>query len=199
MEHRNDYMLDILIFALIIALFGLYLEIMQPDYSLTGNVAQPTNSQLILEGYIAISLSSNLTYGINFGNVTNLPSFYINASANYANESRTQTQYFVNISSDSNVNADICVKSTRLNTSAGNEIGLANYTWSDSKSNNVTDPWPAPGNHTMSESYITGMRGIAPSNSAYYRFWLNVSAATAPGVYNNTVYFQAVTAGNPCA
>jgi hypothetical protein len=147
-------------------------------------------------------MSSNMSKGIQFGNLTSLPVSYVNATGNWAGINATpdnRTQYNVTVSYDSNVNVDFCVNGSTLATTGGATIGSANYTWADSKSNNATDPWPAPGNHTISASYVAGMKNVAPGSAIFYRFWLNVSAATTPGVYNNTVYFQGVPTGDTCS
>jgi hypothetical protein len=180
--------LGIMILASVIGLLG-------PSAGITGHAVQTTPSQVVIQAYLAIALSNNLSYAIDFGTINTLPTYWQNGTANY--NASNQTEYYVSVSFDSNVNADFCVKADGpLNTTGGDYIGLGNYTWEDDLANNFTNP--APYGQAMNISYITGTTGVTPSSDNYYRFWLNVSAGQAAGTYNNTVYFQGVPTGNSC-
>ena len=138
-------------------------------------------------------MSNNLSSGINFGTINSLPAIQLNATDNYIGNI---TGYSIDVSNDSNVNADFCIKADNLNTSAGDEIGLGNYTWEDDTVNNLTQP--ATFGTSFTQSYVVGTTNVAPAASNYYRLWLNISASQAPGTYNNTVSFQGVPNGDPC-
>jgi hypothetical protein len=151
--------------------------------------------------YISISMSGNLTDGIDFGTITVIPVTDVNATKNYnstLNDSwYNETLYWINVSSDSSVNADLCVKADLLTTSGLDEIGLGNYTWSDNLTNSLSLPSISTANQ-MSETYVLGTENVTPGDLNFYRFWLSVPGGQAAGTYNNTVYFKAVEEGIGC-
>ncbi len=158
-------------------------------------------SEAQIQKYISISMSGNLSAGIEFGTITALPATNANATKNYNSTVNdnwyNETLYWINVSSDSSVNADLCVKADPLTTSGLDEIGLGNYTWADNVTNNET--WPSISDaHQMTTSYVVGSMNIVPGNNDYYRFWLSVPGGQAAGTYNNTVYFKAVENGIGC-
>jgi hypothetical protein len=151
--------------------------------------------------YISISMSDNLTTGIEFGTISALPADDVNATKNYnstLNDSwYNETLYWINVSSDSSVNADLCVRADPLTASGGAEIGLGNYTWSDNLTNDID--WPALSQAIpITTSYVSGSANITPGSNNYYRFWLDVPAGQEAGTYNNTIYFKAVEEGIGC-
>jgi hypothetical protein len=172
--------------------------------SITGGQVSSTEeiySEAQVMKYISISMSGNLSAGIEFGTITVIPVTSVNATKNYnstVNENwHNETLYWINVSSDSSVNADLCVKADPLTTSGLDEIGLGNYTWADNVTNNET--WPSIGDaEGMTTSYVMGSANITPGNNNYYRFWLSVPGGQPAGTYNNTVYFKAVEEGIGC-
>jgi hypothetical protein len=155
--------------------------------------SQSTSSQVVIQSYFSISLSGNLSEGVDFGAVTSLPATDLNATGNY-NVTGNLSVYFITVSADSNGNVDFCIKADNLNTSAGDEIGLANYTWSNSTSNDISNPPGSSGSAELTTSYVQGST-VAPSGNIYYRFWLDIPSGQGAGTYNNTVYFKGKTTG----
>ncbi len=172
--------------------------------SITGGQVSSTESiysEAQIMKYISISTSGNLSAGIEFGTITILPATNANATKNYngtLNESwNNETLYWINVSSDSSVNADLCVKADNLTTSGLDEIGLGNYTWADNLTNN--ESWPSISTaNQMTDVYVLGTENITPGDLNYYRFWLSVPGGQPAGTYNNTVYFKAVEEGIGC-
>jgi hypothetical protein len=173
-----------------------------PDSITGGQTSTETAySEAQIMKYISISMSGNLSTGIEFGTITILPATNANATKNYnstVNDAwHNETLYWINVSSDSSVNADLCVKADALTTSGLDEIGLGNYTWADNVTNNET--WPSISDaHEMTTSYVVGSMNITPGSNDYYRFWLSVPGGQPAGTYNNTVYFKAVEEGIGC-
>jgi hypothetical protein len=172
--------------------------------SITGGQISSTEnvySEAQIMKYISISMSGNLSAGIEFGTITILPATSVNASRNYnstVNMSwHNETLYWINVSSDSSVNADLCVKADPLTTSGLDEIGLGNYTWADNLTNN--ESWPSISTAgQMATTYVMGSSNVTPGTLNYYRFWLSVPGGQPAGTYNNTVYFKAVEEGIGC-
>lgn len=156
---------------------------------------QITISNVTVNKYVAIGLSTNLTEGILFGTLDPGTSDN-NATHNYDGE-QGGTTYWVAISSDSNVNVDICIKDNAPLTKLGGTetIPNENYTWNCSTSQTT----PALPGTAMGTTYTkTACTNIQKGDNAYFRFWLDIPAAQAPGNYNNTVYFKGVEAGQSC-
>jgi len=192
---KEERILSVLIVAFSLSLLGLFIGVFQP--SITGAAVESTTSQVVISSYVALSKSTNLTGGIDFGTISTLPVRGVNATGNY-NFSNNKTVYYVSISPDSNSAVDFCIKADAFNTSGGAEIGLGNYTWSDFAANNITHPEPYPTITGMSTNYITGSLAVAVGSDNAYRFFLNVTAAQPPGTYNNTVNIQGVPTGDSC-
>jgi hypothetical protein len=167
--------------------------------TISGYDIQTATSQVVISSYLSLSKSTNMSSGgIDFGTITSLPITNRNATANY--NSSSGSEYYITISPDTNVNVDFCIKASKLNTSGGSEINLLNYKWSNSSG--VTSTLGSPSLASVAsftENYVNSTLNLAPGNSSYYRFWLNVSSGQAPGTYNNVVYFQGVQTGASCA
>jgi len=163
----------------------------------TGYVTESsTTSNVTISTYFSIDMSTNLSEGIQFGEVSTLPATNVNATHNYDGGS-SATTYWMNVSDDSNTAVDFCIKADALNTSTGDEIGLDNETYSNSTSTDSANP--ALGDEVgFTTSYVKSGDDIAAGSENYYRFWLDVPAATATGTYNNTVYFKGVTSTGSC-
>ena len=175
-----------------------------PQLQITGaqTYTQSTESEAIIQYYISISSSGNLSDGISFGTITTLPATDVNATKNYnstINDSwYNETLYWIAVSSDSNTPVDLCLKGDAFNTSGGAYIDLTNYNWSDNVTNNVTWPSLSGSNNLTNESYLKGSTNVAAGENNSYRFWLSVPAAQEAGTYNNTLYFKAVQTGQAC-
>jgi len=164
-----------------------------------------TISNVTISSYFAIDMSVNLTDGIQFGTISALPATNQNATHNYDGANTTDgggtynqsTSMWMNVSTDSNTAVDFCVKADALNTSAGDAIGLANESYSNYTATNFTVPRLAK-EVGLTTSYVTAGLNTAAGSNNYYRFWLDVPAATPTGVYNNTVNFKGVATGGAC-
>ena len=196
---KDNMIISLLVLVLIVSVVGVYSNFfMKPaNIPITG-LATTTNatSQVQVEYYLSISASSELSDGINFGTVTTLPSSNINATDNY--NATNMTTLDIAVSQDSNTAVDFCIMADgNLNTTGGAEILLANETWDDNTTNSLY--WPALNQSaSLTTSYVKGSTSVPIGGKNYYRFWLNVTAGVEAGLYNNTIYFKGVTAGNPC-
>lgn len=166
---------------------------------LTGFVTSGTAvSNVTITSYLSISMSSNLSSGILYGSVDTLPATNINASHNYDGASSGSTMY-ITVSTDSNTNVDFCTKANDdLKTSGGADVlGLGNETYAVSSTTDLSNP--ALSSETgLTTSYVKSGTNIAKGSANYYRFWLDIPAAQAPGTYNNTISFEGVATGGSC-
>jgi archaellum component FlaG (FlaF/FlaG flagellin family) len=198
---RSDGILVFLFIVLAVSAAGLLANY---SASITGAATSAsTTSQAVIEKYFSINVSANLSDGIDFGTIATLPAVYHNSTLNYndtnypAENDGNESLYFITVEYDSNTPVDICVMADALNTSGGLEIGLGNYSFANNQTNNIT--WPgAVGQYTMSTSYQKADTNIAVLDSSYFRFWLDVPAATPTGTYNNTVTFLGRSTGTAC-
>ena len=127
-------------FLIFLILISLILIIFQ-NFQITGNATESyAVSNVSVNKYLAISFSENLSEGISFGTIYSLPSIETNATRNYV-EPTNITNYYINVSNDSNTLVDFCIKASgdMLN-SASDVIGLANETYSNSTSTNSSVP-----------------------------------------------------------
>jgi len=149
-----------------------------------------TTTQATIAVYIAIQMSPTLQSGIVF---TNLQQGTSDNPADGNNPSGG-TNYWVNVSSDTNVNVDYCIKASGNLASGSNTIPLSNYFFANSTTNNP----PLSAKRAFTTTYQKMDTGLGNTVNEYLRFWLTVPAGQAPGTYNNTVYFQAIESGNAC-
>jgi len=172
-------------------------------FKITGMATSGTTiSNVTIQAYFSISLSGNLSEGISFGTITQLPSVDVNATKNFNSTVNpnwgNETLYWITVSNDSNTVVDFCVAASKMNTSGGDEIGLGNYTWNDSVNNNMNEPSILPGNQTaMSEypTYTAGVQDVPIGGNVYYRFLLDIPSGQPTGTYNNTIYFKGKSSG----
>lgn len=164
-----------------------------------------TTSNVTIASYFAIEMSANLSNGIEFGTVSVLPTADVNATDNNNSVNTTaggatynqSTSLWMNVSTDSNTAVDFCLRADALNTSAGDEITLANETWSNYSATNVT--YPLNGSQTaLTTSYAAAGNNVAVGGRNFYRFWLDVPPAIPTGTYNNTVWVKGVATGGGC-
>jgi len=160
---------------------------------------QTTQSRVAISYYYAITLSTNLQAGIDFGNVTSLPANDLNATHDFDGANSTTT-FWVHESNDSNVNIDICHRAQGPLMTVGNDtIGLGNYTWSDSLTNTSNVPSGPPGTNTFNTTLTkANNNNIAPNGNGFYRYWLDIPIGQAAGSYTNTVEYKAVYTGASC-
>lgn len=191
---KNVYR-TILITVLVISLGMLFFE---NASAITGQATEGlTSSEVTIQTYLAMQMSSNLTAGIIFGNVAVLPMNNVNATENY-NGTSSSTLYFINVSSDSNTAVDFCLKANGGMFNPGlDEIGLGNETFSTNTTTSNAS-LPSLTETAMTTSFVKNANNIPVGGVNYYRFWLDIPAGQATGTYNNSVSFKGVTSGNSC-
>ncbi len=199
---ETDRVLIILSAAILISAAGVFTTW---SNNITGAfTSASTTSSAVIEKYFSINVSGNLSSGIDFGTIASLPAVNQNASLNLndtqypAENDGNETLYWVTVETDSNTPVDFCITGTAFNTSGGEEIGIGNYTFSDSPWNNVTYPGPVDELAMNTAAYVAGETGIGVGSSDYFRFWLDVPATTSSGTYNNTVTFLGRPTGVAC-
>lgn len=159
--------------------------------NVTADEARPSN--VTVSAYVAISLSTNWS-AIEFGNLN--PNTADNNASHNNDGAGGGTSYWVTVSNDSNMGADLCIwDSWPLNSSGGDVIGNGNYTWDDDASQ--TGP-ALPGTAMTTTPTKTGVTNIQPGNRDYFRFWLDIPPGQPAGTYSNTVYIRGVTSGSGC-
>lgn len=161
-----------------------------------------TTSNVTISTFFAVAMSTNLSDGIRFGNLTTLPVTNQNASHNYDGTNTTMagngTSMWMNVSTDSNTAVNFCIKADdNLRTSGGDVLTAANESWHNHSSTNLTLPNMASEN-SLTTSYAQAGANVAAGGTHYYRFWLDVPAGQASGTYNNTISFKGVTTGGAC-
>ena len=166
--------------------------------SLTGHATESsTYSNVTIQKYLSIATCTNMSLGILFGDVSELPATNINASHNYDGAS-SGSSLCVNVSADSNTPVDFCIKAnTDLTSIDLDVIVLANETYQNSSTTNLTLPTTSP-EIPLTTGYVKSGDNIAAGSENYYRFWLDVPASQPSGDYNNTVYFKGVTTTLAC-
>lgn len=160
-----------------------------------------TISNATIQNYISIAMSGNLSkWGIDFQTLT--PRTMNNAPKNNTGAPGGGTELYIALSADSNINADFCVKANKAmeNTTAFPDgaatIPIGKMTWTNKTAD---DPAGPPGKANMTTAYDPdGITNLAPDNTAFYRFWMNILSDQPYGEYNNTVFFKAVQTGTGC-
>ncbi len=204
MTGKSDKVIIALSLAILISLFGWASNVFPYDRALTGSAISVTpTSQVNIQKYFSINASGNLSYGIDFGTIESLPANNWNATKNWnytggGDVWHNETLYWITVEMDSNTPVDLCIITDALNTSGGDEIGIGNYTFSDSGWNNITYPGPIDHRTMSTAGYVAGSTNISVGGSNYFRFWLDVPISTASGTYNNTVTILGVSNGVVC-
>ncbi len=185
------------VFLLIVILFCIVLIILQ-NFVMTGKVSEYSMpSNVSIAKAISISFSNNLSDGIVFGTIANLPAINQNASHNYDNGANGTSMY-INISMDGNTNVDFCIKaSNSLTDLAADVLAIGNETYANSTSTNVSLPSLAL-ETPFSLSYAKAGNNLSKGTANYYRFWLDVPVAQPPGDYENIISFKGIEAGISC-
>ena len=193
--------------ALVLIFVSLFLfsiiMIMNQKIKTTGYATETsTTSNVTISTYFAIELSANLSNGIEFGTVSTLPATNQNATDNHNGANTTQNgtgaSMWVNVSTDSNSALDFCVKAdAALQTSGGASIGVGNESYHNSTQTNVSLP-DYNNEVAYTTSYVKAGFNTSIGGRNFYRFWLDVPAATTAGNYNNTVSFKGVATGGSC-
>ena len=202
MEKRDSKPI-LLVAMLIITLTALiyYLPPLTKEPSqITGFQTQTRTFQtnVSIREFFAISTSTNLSDGIEFGSVD--PGIdNINATDNYNEGLGTQSSMSIEISSDSNVRVDFCIRANvDLSTGSGPFIPLENYTFSSDTSNTILLPETPDLSTTLTTTFQKETINVGSAESNFYRFYLDIPLAQEAGTYNNSVLIRAVRTTNPC-
>ncbi len=163
-------------------------------YATTGT----TVSNVTISKYLSVSMSENLSEGILFGTVNSLPANNQNSTHNHDGASSGSTM-FLNVSSDSNTPVDFCIKANDdlTDSEGGNILAIANESYHFSLTTDVSNP-DLSSEVSLTTDYVKAGQDVAVGDSMYYRFWLDIPAATASGTYNNTINFKGVQNGTAC-
>lgn len=182
----------IIVILIILALVVTSYPSLDRSDSLTGSATEiQVGSSALIANYFAIAASNILTTdGIKWSNIQTLPVTNLDADGN---NPLGNSGYYVTVSSDSNVNVDLCIKADGPLTSGLNTILLASYMWDSDKTNPLLTSAIA-----MNTNYAPADAVMAPGSSDYYRFWLSISGSQAAGTYTNIISFKGVQTGNAC-
>jgi hypothetical protein len=195
----TKYRMKVALALLISMLFAILIDMYRMPTTGMATTAD-VQSEVDIQVYLAITASNNLTTdGIKF-NISALPAIDVNSTGSYgdAGARENMTEQFINVSTDSNVDVDICIKANANLTSGANVITINNYKWINASSNNLTDP-DFDLRISFNATYYPASAPLDAGNAAYYRFWLNVSGGQQAGVYNNTINFKGVQTTVGCA
>lgn len=183
------------------SLMMMFLEGTGVGEKITGyDTSVDTISNVTIQSFLSIDMSANLSDGIVFSTVSSLPATNVNATHNYdADASPNRSSFFLNVSVDSNTPVDFCIKAnvSLYDPTGGNYIGITNETYSNSSSNNITNP-KVSDETPITTTYAKATTQVYQGNSTFYRFYLDVPAATPAGTYENSIYFKGVTNGTAC-
>ncbi|NCN51397.1 hypothetical protein GW931_00085 [archaeon] len=159
-------------------------------------IEQEVTSNVSISKTLAISFSTELSNGINFGEVNFLPATNVDADKNF--NDTNETLYYVEVSPDGNVPIDICVKGDSNLINVGGDFIPLNYeTYSSSLSNNLTLPDVA-NEVSFTPIYFVSGNDVPLGEKLFYRFYLDVPAGQASGQYNNTVSFKGIAFDLTC-
>jgi hypothetical protein len=214
-RHMNEKsVLIIFVFVFVFCSFMIVIENIKQT-SITGYATSATaTSNVTIITYLSISLSTNLSSGIVYNNGTGVNDGSNIELLNRNNYNATHnfdagaappnaSSYFVNVSPDSNVNVDLCLKALAnlcdQAVGCSSAIAVANTSYANSSHgiNNFT--WPS---QTQEVKYTLGGvkagESVTKGNATYYRFWFDAPPSIAAATYNNTVSFEGVSAGGAC-
>lgn len=201
MIKKTNYAIWILVGVLIILVFGLLSSFGVFDkirLNPTGSAqVQDAETYADVQAYFSINMSLNLSArGVEFYIVA-LPTTNGNAVAN--TDSSDQTVLYLTVGAESNVPVQFCIRANDTLRSGVSTIAAANYVWANSSTNDINNP--ALDNATellLAPSWGDSIDGVTAANSVYYRFWLSVPGAQAPGDYRNQVNFKGIQTGGSC-
>lgn len=185
---KQNYIIGLFALVFLCSVTMIFIE----NSSITGHAVESTSSSVTIQEYYAISMSTNLSNGITFGTANSTSSTNVNASGNYNNTNFTV--YYMTVSSDSNAAVDFTIQADGpLNTSTSDEIGLGNESYHYSTSNDISNP-DVTSEISLTTSPQAAGSSVAAGSNLYYRFWLDIPAATPVGVYNNTISINGAAA-----
>ena len=178
---------------LLLASVGLFvLLVMQHSVQAAASDAKTTSSNVTVNVYVSISLTTLFSDGVEFGSLD--PGLDDQASTTCASQVCN-----ISVSGDTNIAVDLLMKATANLTRCpggactGDMIGWWNYTWN---STDGTVAMTTPGwelNITMYDNTTARKVGdsVSASGVRTWQAWIDIPAAQAAGTYNNTLYFCA--------
>jgi hypothetical protein len=145
---------------------------------------QNTTSNVTVNVYVSISLTTDLSSGVTFGSLE--PATNDNPSTTCSNGACNVT-----VSADTNVNVDIVLRAnaTLTDTTGSYTIPIAGYTWN---STDGTENPGTPGFALDDTQYdYTNKVGdsVGASGVRNWQAWLDIPSAQTAGVYFNTLSF----------
>jgi hypothetical protein len=166
--------------------------------TITGHASSGTAfSNVTVSKAFDITLSANLSAGIEFGSVSTGDNH--NATDNYDPIINNDTYYIINISTNATVDVDICLKGDGdLTDDASLDfIGISNESFSNDTTTNLTLPEP-----TKEVAFnLSGQKAgenVVAGTGRFYRFFLDITDDISSGTYNNTITFTGVENGDGC-
>jgi hypothetical protein len=195
----SDVFLVLFIAMFLISAFMILKPHLTRDASITGFAASGTTlSNVTVSKNFAITLSTNLSNGIFFGNTSTAD--HINGSGNYdSNDALNLTTYNVSVDAGASINVDFCISANgNLIDSATNDaIGLGNETYSNSSTGNSTVPRIVQ-RVAMTTTDTKAGADFAAGGTNFLRFWINVTAQVPSGSYNNSITITGKEVGTAC-
>lgn len=191
----------------LVAIFGLLFVIsvlmaLNSKMPATGYATESSaTSNVTISKYLSISLSTNLSNGLTFGQASSLPVTNLNATYNYDGAPAPNgSSMFINVSTDSNTAVDFCIKANNglFDSAGGNLIGLNNETYHNSSTTSFTLPGLETTAVALTTSYVKSSTSTGRGNVTYFRFWLDIPAAQPSGDYNNSITFKGVETTLSC-
>jgi hypothetical protein len=153
-------------------------------------------SNVTVAGYVAIALSTNWTLdNIQFGTLD--PATNDNNATHNNDSTGGNSSYWVEVSTDSNLDPYICLRDDwALNSTGGDVIGNGNFTWNTTLSGGPTEPILAGIAMNTTDVDAWGGNTVPRGQNLTFRFWLDIPLGQAFGTYNNTVFITGKT--TPC-
>jgi hypothetical protein len=147
------------------------------------NETKTTSSNVTVNTYVSISLSTAFSNGVEFGGLDPGTS---NNNATTCNNLGCN----ISVSADTNTNVDIVMNGTVMTRFGGAEtIPAVNYTWGTSDGTALPDPTIVL---NTTKDYRNGYKvgdSISASNKRSWQAQLDIPSAQTAGVYNNTLFF----------
>lgn len=149
---------------------------------------QTTTSNVTVNVYAAVALSTNLTDGIQFGSLDPNTNDN-NATHNFDKDGAVNSSMWIEISNDCNTNLSLWIKDDVALTKGSDTIANTGYTYaSNTTVNNETDPGLAGTAITTAYVLVSAVAEIGQNYT--FRGWLDIPSGQAAGYYSNTVYFK---------
>jgi len=197
---KRDVFLAVFVAVFLFSAFMIVKPLVGKDVKITGYAASGSAiSNVTVTKNFAITLSSNLSAGIQFGNLSTISD--ANGTGNLdSTSSGNLSTYNVSVDTGATINVDFCVGANvdMTDSDNANVIGLNNESYANSSLNNVTFPKISEEVELTTGNGVKAGEDIAPGEFVHYRFWLDVPSIVASGTYNNTLTFTGKETGVAC-